>query len=55
MSVYVLLSGLVFMFLAYVWSSKGALDCLIKVILTVMTLYAIYLMIGPANMIKDLL
>jgi len=54
MSLYILLSGIIFMMLAFVWVSRTWLNVFIKACLTIGALWSAYLLLGPMNLITQI-
>ena len=54
MNTYILLTGIMFMVLTYMWSSQGSLNVCVKAFLTCMTIWSGYLLFGPSNLIMHL-
>jgi hypothetical protein len=54
MSLYILLSGLLFMFLAFTWRKDFWLNVCLKMAFTIGALWSAYMLLGPMNLITQL-
>lgn len=51
-AIYVLLTGLIFLFFALVWKTDHTLNITLKFILYLMAFYSAWLLIGSSNLIS---